>query len=70
LRSFPHSSSAPGDLSDLVNGKVALTPEMALRAEKAFAVSIDTLQRMQLRHDSYTMRRHAGAIDVERYEPP
>ena len=30
-------------LSDLVNGKAALSPEMALRIEKAFAVRMETL---------------------------
>ena len=40
-------------LSDLVNGKAALSPEMALRIEKAFGVSMDTLLRMQAWHDSH-----------------
>jgi len=56
-------------LSDLVNGKAALSPEMALRIEKAFGVSMDTLLRMQAWHDSYTMRQKAREIDVKRYEP-
>ena len=43
-------------LSDLVNGHAALSPEMALRIEKAFGVSMDTLLRMQVWYDSYTMR--------------
>jgi plasmid maintenance system antidote protein VapI len=56
-------------LSDLVNGKAALSPEMALRIEKAFGVSMDTLLRMQAWHDSHAMRQRAGDIDVKRYEP-
>jgi addiction module HigA family antidote len=56
-------------LSDLVNEKAALSPEMALRIEKAFGVSMDTLLRMQAWHDSHTMRERAGEIDVKRYEP-
>jgi antitoxin HigA-1 len=56
-------------LSDLVNGKAALSPEMALRIEKAFGVSMDTLLRMQAWHDSHTMRQRAAEIDVKRYEP-
>jgi antitoxin HigA-1 len=55
-------------LSDLVNGKAALSPEMALRVEKAFGVSMDTLLRMQAWHDSHLMRQHADEIDVKRYE--
>ncbi len=56
-------------LSDLVNEKAALSPEMALRIEKAFGVSIDTLLRMQAWYDSHAMRERAGDIDVKRYEP-
>jgi len=56
-------------LSDLVNCKASLTPEMSLRIEKAFGVSMDTLLRMQAWYDSYTMREHAGDIHVKRYEP-
>ena len=53
-------------LSDLVNGKTSLSPEMALRIEKAFGVSMDTLIRMRASYDSYTMREHASAIQVRR----
>lgn len=56
-------------LSDLVNGKSALSAEMALRIEKAFGVSIETLLHMQAWHDSYTLRQRAGEIAVDRYVP-
>lgn len=56
-------------LSDLVNGKAALSAEMALRIEKAFGVDMDTLLRMQAWYDSYTMRQRAGEIDVQRFNP-
>ena len=56
-------------LSDLVNEKAAL-PEMALRVEKAFGVSMDTLLRMQAWHDGYTMRQRAGEIDIKKFTPP
>ena len=56
-------------LSDLVNGHASLSPEMALRVEKAFGVSMDTLLRMQAWHDSHIMREKAGEIDIEPYEP-
>src|SRR5580704_8516234 len=46
-------------LSDLINGKASLSPEMALRIEKAFGVSMDMLLRMQAWHDSYTTRQRA-----------
>ncbi len=54
-------------LSDLLNGKSALTPEMALRIEKAFGPDLDHLMRMQLAYDVAQMRRRAGRIAVRRY---
>lgn len=56
-------------LSDLVNEKSALTPEMALRIEKAFGVNMDMLLKMQAWHDAVAMRQHADAINVQRYVP-
>lgn len=56
-------------LSDLVNEKASLTPEMALRIEKAFGVSMDTLLKMQAWYDTVSMRQQAEAIDVKRYHP-
>ncbi|MBF6558698.1 MAG: HigA family addiction module antidote protein [Candidatus Binataceae bacterium] len=57
-------------LSDLVNGKAALSPEMALRVEKAFGINLDTLLRMQAWYDAQAMRRRADKIEVRRYKPP
>src|ERR1700730_9049521 len=57
-------------LSDLVNEKAALSPEMAMRVEKAFGVSMDTLLRMQAWHDGYTMRQREAEIDVKKFTPP
>lgn len=56
-------------LSDLLNGNAALSPEMALRIEKAFGVSMDMLLRMQAWHDAARMRARADEINVERYQP-
>ena len=56
-------------LSDLLNGKSALTPEMALRIEKAFGPEMDHLLRMQLAYDVSKTRRHAKEISIERYVP-
>jgi len=56
-------------LSDLVNGRAALSAEMALRVEKAFGVSMDTLLRMQAWYDGYVMRQREGEIDVRRFVP-
>ena len=56
-------------LSALLNGNAALSPEMALRVEKAFDVSMDMLLRMQAWHDASRMRARANEIDVRRYDP-
>ena len=56
-------------LSDLLNGKAALSPEMALRIEKGFDVSMDMLLRMQAWYDASRMRARAGEISVQRYAP-
>ena len=56
-------------LSDLLNGKAALSPEMALRVEMAFGVGMDMLLRMQAWYDASQMRARAGEIDVRRYQP-
>jgi addiction module HigA family antidote len=54
-------------LSDLIHGNASLSPEMALRMEKAFGLSMDTMLRMQAWYDAQAMRRRAGEIDVKRY---
>ena len=56
-------------LSNLVNGNASLSPEMALRIEKAFDVSMDTLLRMQAWYDAYTMRQRSKAVKVQPYVP-
>ena len=56
-------------LSDLLHGKAALTPDMALRIEKAFGPDMDHLLRMQLAYDVAKTREHARKIDVKRYVP-
>src|SRR5271170_5992502 len=57
-------------LSDLVNGNAALSPEMALRIEKAFGIDMEMLLKMQAWYDADAMRRRTGEIDVKRYQPP
>jgi addiction module HigA family antidote len=47
-------------LSDLLNEKAALSPEMALRLEKAFNLNMDMLLRMQAWHDASEMRKRSG----------
>ena len=54
-------------LSDLLHGKAALSPEMALRIEKAFGPDMDHLLRMQLAYDVASTRRHGRGIGVKPY---
>jgi addiction module HigA family antidote len=54
-------------LSSLVNEKAVLSPEMALRLDKAFGVSMDTLLRMQAWYDAERMRAQADTIAVAPY---
>ena len=51
-------------LSDLVNGKAALSPEMALHMEKAFGIPVDTLLRMQVWYDTCFKRERADETGV------
>ena len=57
-----------GSLSDLVDGKAALSPEMALRVEQAFGVKMETLLAMQTWHDVHAIRQRAGEILVKPYK--
>jgi addiction module HigA family antidote len=51
----------------LLNGRASLSPEMALRIEKAFGPRMDTLLRMQTAYDIAAARARAGAIRIRRY---
>lgn len=54
-------------LSALLNERAALSPEMALRIEKAFGVSMATLMRMQNSFDIAQARKREGEITVSRF---
>ena len=54
-------------LPDILNGRTPLSPEMALRVEKAFGVGMDMLLRMQAWYDAAQMRAREDEISVERY---
>ena len=53
-------------MSNLLNGKAALSSEMALRFEKAFGIPAATMLRMQTDHDLAQAREHEHEIEVER----
>ena len=54
-------------LSALLNCRAALSPEMALRIEKAFGPKMDTLLRMQAAYEIAEVRERAAEIKVKRY---
>ncbi|HNP84065.1 MAG TPA: HigA family addiction module antitoxin [Nitrospira sp.] len=54
-------------LSELVNERAALSPEMALRLEKAFHLNMEMLLQMQAWHDSTEMRKQAKKIKISPY---
>ena len=56
-------------LNNLVNGKAGITPEMAIRLDKAFGGGAETWLRMQMSHDLALAMRKAAAIRVKRYSP-
>lgn len=56
-------------LSDVTNGKAAVSAEMALRLEKAFGVNMDLLLNMQAGYDAAQARMRSGRIKVKRFHP-
>ena len=53
-------------LSNVVNGKAAISPEMAIRLTKAFGSTAETWLRMQLAYDLAQARKDEGKIRVRR----
>jgi addiction module HigA family antidote len=56
-------------LSTFLNGHSALSPEMGLRIEKAFGVSMDNLMRLQCSFDIAEARKREGDVRVLPYRP-
>jgi antitoxin HigA-1 len=56
-------------LSYFLNERTSLSPNMAIRIEKAFGVSMETLMRMQNSFDIAQAHKKEGEIIVARYVP-
>jgi addiction module HigA family antidote len=56
-------------LSNLLNGHASLSPEMALRLEKAFGAKREALLQMQASYDELQMRRRDKEVAVRVYAP-
>ena len=71
--SITNAASALGvsrnSLSELVNGKRGISPEMAIRLEKVFGASMEDLMRMQNNYEIALARQHQDEINVARYVP-
>ena len=55
-------------LSLLLNERTDLSPQMALRIEKAFGPKMDHLMRLQLAHDLAAQRAQEDRVHVKRYK--
>ena len=53
-------------LNNLVNGKAAISPEMAIRLDKAFGGGAETWLRLQAAYDLDQAEKHADKIKVRR----
>jgi addiction module HigA family antidote len=56
-------------LSNLVNGKNGISPEMAIRLSKAFGGSPEVWLRMQMAYDLAQAEKKASRIRVKRIAP-
>ena len=56
-------------LSAVLKGRADLSPEMALRFEKAFSLSMDTLMRIQCAYNAGQIRARADEVDVLPFVP-
>jgi len=54
-------------LSNLINGKTGISPEMAIRLSKAFGSTPDTWIKLQAAYDLAQALKHEKQIHVERY---
>ena len=57
-------------LSELLNGHSGISPEMALRLEKAFGGTAETWLRMQVAHDLWQAEQRATNLEVTRFAEP
>ena len=66
-RAAEHLGVTRPAMSNLLNGKAALSPEMAIRFEKAFDIPAATMLRMQAAYDLAQAELRADEIKVERW---
>jgi addiction module HigA family antidote len=55
-------------LSRVINGRSAISPEMAIRLATAFGSTPEMWLRMQTAYDLAQARSHADTLNVQRYD--
>jgi len=63
-----HVRSAACGANNLVNGKSGISPEMAIRLDKAFGGGAEIWLGLQLDYDLAQARKREGAIKVKRIQ--
>jgi addiction module HigA family antidote len=56
-------------LSDIVNGRAGISPEMSIRLDKAFGGGAETWLRLQAAYDLARAMKRASRIKVKRLTP-
>jgi addiction module HigA family antidote len=56
-------------LHNLIAGRSAISPEMAVKLEKAIGSTAETWLRMQMSYDLAQVRKRGGSIKVKRLVP-
>ena len=56
-------------LHSIIAGRASVTPEMAVRLEKALGSTADTWLRVQMNYDLAQIRARASSIKVKRLAP-
>jgi addiction module HigA family antidote len=56
-------------LSEVVNGRSGISPEMALRLSEAFGGSPEVWLRMQMSYDLWRAQQKADRVRIKRYAP-
>ena len=56
-------------LSELVNGKAGISPEMAVRLSRAFGSSPELWLGLQMDYDLARLQTKAGKIKVQKFAP-
>jgi addiction module HigA family antidote len=59
-----------GSLSELLNGRNGVSPEMAIRLELARWGAAESWLRNQLSYDLWRARQRSGSIKVKRFPAP